>query len=247
MMRRFLLLPVRDFVAVVDAMTAHGVASWLALATAFVATWFVYVPVHELLHAAGCIVAGGTVSRLEIAPEYGGSLLASVFPFVASGSRYAGQLTGFDTQGSDAVYLATVLAPYVLTIMPGVPLLERAIRADGDGRRGSPWLVGIALPLAWAPFASIAGDYYEAGSILVTRGAGIVLSAPPLARLRGDDLVALISTLHRDGASPAEWAIVAASTAAGLLLALVTYHLGALVGRALATRAGTATLPEKAP
>jgi hypothetical protein len=241
-----LALPVRDFVAVVDAMGARGIPAWLALGAGLVACWFVYVPVHELLHAAGCFVAGGDVSRLEIAPEYGGALLASAFPFVVAGSRYAGQLTGFDTHGSDAVYLATVLAPYLLTIVPGVPLLERLVRAGPASRRASAFLIGVALPLAYAPFISIAGDYYEAGSIVVTRGARVAASEASLTRLRSDDLVALVAMLHRDGASSTEWAVVVASAAAGLALALVTYHLGALVGRAIPARGRAASSPEKA-
>src|SRR5512134_5555 len=113
--------PVRDYLAALDAMHPSPVRRWLLVVAAFAAAWFVYVPIHELMHAYGCIAAGGAVTRLEIAPEYGGALLARLFPFVASGSSYAGQLTGFDTRGSDAIYLATVLAPYLLTIFIGVP------------------------------------------------------------------------------------------------------------------------------
>ena len=92
----------------------------LALALGLAAGWFVYVPVHELLHAAGCATTGGTVTRLEIAPLYGGALLARIFPFVVPGGDYAGRLSGFDTRGNDLVYLATDLAPFVLTLLPGV-------------------------------------------------------------------------------------------------------------------------------
>ena len=42
---------------------------------------------HELLHAAACLAAGGEVTRLEIAPQYGGGLMARVFPFVVSGGE----------------------------------------------------------------------------------------------------------------------------------------------------------------
>ena len=44
--------------------------AWLALGLA--AGWWLYVPVHELLHALACLAAGGEVTRLEIDPLYGG-------------------------------------------------------------------------------------------------------------------------------------------------------------------------------
>ena len=143
-----------------------------ALALGLVAGWFVYVPLHELLHAAGCAATGGTVSRLEIAPLYGGSLLARLFPWVVSGGDYAGRLSGFDTGGSDLVYLATDLAPFLLTLFPGVWALRRAARA------GRGLLFGLAAPFALAPFLSLTGDAYEIGSILATR-------VPPWTAPRG--------------------------------------------------------------
>src|SRR5262249_18384187 len=94
----------------------------LALAAGL--TWWVYVPLHELAHAFGCMVGGGTVSRLDIDPLYGAALLQRVFPFVAVGSDYAGQLTGFDTRGSDLTYLLTDFLPFIATIIVGVPLLQ---------------------------------------------------------------------------------------------------------------------------
>ena len=243
----FVALPWRDLVAAIESVAAvlprrsdvefrsprrEGLppSAWLTLAAAFVVTWFVYVPVHELLHAYGCIVAGGDVTRLEIAPEYGGALLARVLPFVVAGSEYAGQLTGFDTHGSDAVYLATVLAPYVLTIFPGVMLLERRGRA-GAAPALRAAAIGIALPLAFAPFLSLAGDYYEAGSIIATRLAHAAGWLPDPARLRSDDVFRLAGRLRADDSGMADWSLVAVSFVAGSLLALLTYHLGALLSR----------------
>jgi hypothetical protein len=55
---------------------------------------------------------------------YGASLLTNIFPFVSTGSDYAGQLTGFDTHGSDLTYLFTVFFPFILTILLGVPLIK---------------------------------------------------------------------------------------------------------------------------
>jgi len=243
---RFVALPFRDAMSAAEAMSRRGGVSWLALALAFVATWFVYVPVHELLHAAGCIATGGAVTRLEIAPEYGGALVAALFPFVASGSRYAGQLTGFDVQGSDVTYLATVLAPYALTVLIGVPLLEHAARLDASSR-AQPWLLGIALPLALVPFGSMAGDFYEAGSIVVTRA--LLWAMPPigpLTHLRSDDLVALAGRLADASAPLADWSIVVASSVAGLVLALATYHLGACVARLVLRRSRIVEFSENA-
>src|SRR5689334_18269176 len=61
---RFALLPFRDYAAALDAPAARGLAQWMFVAAAFVAAWFVYVPIHELLHAFGCLAAGGSVTRL---------------------------------------------------------------------------------------------------------------------------------------------------------------------------------------
>jgi hypothetical protein len=226
----FVAQPWRDLVAAIDTLAQGGMKAWLALAAAFVVTWFVYVPAHELLHAYGCIVAGGEVTRLEISPEYGGALLARVFPFVVSGSEYAGQLTGFDTHGSDAMYLATVLAPYLLTIFPGVMLLERRANA-GTSLVLHAAAVGVALPLAFAPFISIAGDYYEAGSIVATRLAHESGWLPDPTRLRSDDVFKLAARLRAENAGFADWILAGASLVIGVVLALFTYRLGALLAR----------------
>ena len=41
-------------------------------------SWYVYVPIHELLHALGCAATGGTVTTLEVQTQYGGAILALV-------------------------------------------------------------------------------------------------------------------------------------------------------------------------
>ncbi|MBK8740004.1 MAG: hypothetical protein IPM02_10865 [Betaproteobacteria bacterium] len=223
--RRLFAEPVRDYLAALDAMRDRGVAGLAVAGVAFALAWFVYVPIHELFHAWGCLLAGGTVTRLEIAPEYGGALLARIVPFVVAGSAYAGQLTGFDTGGNDAIYLATVLAPFLLTILIGVPLLKRAARPLANpGWR--PWLLGASLPVAYAPFVSLPGDYYEAGAILVSRAAQWADPAHPLARWRGDDVFKLARELSGAGATGPDWLGMGASLAVGILLAFLTYHLG---------------------
>jgi hypothetical protein len=244
---RFLARPFYDYAAAAQSLFAGGIRSWLLAIGAFVVSWFIYVPVHELMHAYGCIAAGGSVTRLEIAPEYGGTLLARAFPFVVSGSSYAGQLTGFDTHGSDAVYLTTVLAPYLLTILAGVPLLWHAARP-----LRSAWMrllvFGAALPIAFAPFISITGDYYEAGSIVVTKLMHALDPSRAVGRWRSDDLFKLIGSLHAESATAFDWIVVAAGFAAGLVLALLTYHCGALVARLVTRRAPpSSTASEQGP
>jgi hypothetical protein len=189
------------------------------------------VPLHELLHAAGCWAAGGAVTRLEVDPLYGGVLLARVFPWVVAGGEYAGRLSGFDTRGSDAVYLATDLLPFVLTL-PGVWALRKAARA------GRPGLFGAAAPFALAPLLSLSGDAYEIGSILVTR-------LPPwsgaAALLRGDDVGLVFARVAGAAASP--WGGFVAALVAGVVWAWATYGLGGAVARALGEPALAAPAP----
>jgi hypothetical protein len=181
--------------------------------------WWLYVPVHELLHAAACLAAGGEVTRLEVAPLYGGGLLARVFPFVVSGGEYAGRLSGFDTHGSDLIYLATDLGPFVLTLFPGVWLLRRA------GTAGRPILFGLALPFALAPFLSLPGDAYEIGSILVTQ-------LPPWGEtLRGDDLIKKAEELAALPDAP--WGGFILAAVLGLAWAVLTCMAGGAVARVL--------------
>jgi hypothetical protein len=173
-------------------------------------SWWVYVPVHELMHAWGCLVAGGTVTRLEIDELYGAAWLARVFPYVSPGSEYAGRLSGFDTHGSDLVYLATVFFPFVPTLFPGV----LALRAAATARRPRGLYLGAAVPWALAPFVALTGDYYEMGSILVSRvAAGWMPDAP--SRWRSDDLVRLGTQLF-GGADPIRWTDAAGVSASGV-------------------------------
>jgi hypothetical protein len=200
-----------------------------AAAAGFLASWWIYVPLHELLHALGCQATGGRVWRLEIDSLYGASLVRRVFPFVEVGSSYAGRLTGFDTRGSDLVFLATDFAPYVLTILLGVPLLRAIPRV----RWRQPWRAGAfgaALPLAYAPFLSLGGDYYEMGSIVVTRLLAHVRPGFDLKRWRSDDVIELASKLF-----PAAVALdlrdvtgLCASLAVGVILSVATYAAGIL-------------------
>jgi hypothetical protein len=204
-----------------EAILAKSRPIWLSAGAIFFATiasWWVYVPVHELLHAFGCRAAGGRVTELRIAPLYGGRLLSLVFPFVRAQGEYAGRLEGFDTGGSDLVYIATDLTPYLLSIAAAFPLLRRA------RLRRSALSFGAGAVLVAAPIMGLVGDYFEVAGILVSDGLvrlGAVRTAA--AALRCDDLLALLADFPaRFPAHRAAWAVVTGGTflLAGLLVSL---------------------------
>jgi hypothetical protein len=234
MARPSLLRPfVQPFVDVLrglDRCLELGVRGLILTATGLLAGWWIYVPAHELLHAGACRAAGGQVIRLEIDNLYFGGLLARLFPFVVPASDYAGRLAGFDTRGSDWIYLATDLGPFLLTLMPGVWALRRAARA------GNAPLFGAAIPFALAPFLSLSGDAYEIGSILATR---LPPWSGPSARqlLRGDDLLRRLEMLA--AAPDAPWGGAVLAIVFGVLWAFLTYGLASLVARALGAPAPT--------
>lgn len=226
-MRRFFVQPFHDTVAAFEGGLAHRGApalGWIALGCAL--GWWIYVPLHELMHAWGCQLGGGTVSRLDIAEGYGGSLLQRVFPYVRVGSAYAGQLAGFDTGGSDVVYAVTVAFPYLLTLFPGVPLMVGAIVRRPRSPAGL-LVLGAALPPAWAPFLSVTGDYYELGAILASRAAARTLGIDGRA-WRGDDVFVIAA---RSGLGAGDLAGIACSLLAGILLAFATYAVARGVTR----------------
>lgn len=233
----FLNAPLADLLNGLDRVIARGGARALGLVGVGLALgWWLYVPFHELLHAAACVVAGGDVTRLEIAPVYGGALLERMFPFVVAGGDYAGRLSGFDTHGSDWVYLATDLGPYLLTLWPGVWALRFAAR-----RR---WALGFgaAVPVALAPFVSLTGDAYEIGSILSTRFlAGMFeLPAPALASVRGDDVFRVAPAVAAH-AAPGLWFLFAVALVLALGWAFATYWLAGRIAGLL----GEAPLPSE--
>lgn len=164
-MRSFFRQPFDDVLACLERIVTvkSPIRAMAPMMATLIVAWFIYVPIHELLHVLGCLLAGGEVDRLEIAPLYGGALMARVFPFVVSGGEYAGRLSGFDWKGSDLIYLATDFMPYLLTVLIGVPLIRLAA-----GRR-RPVMFGLGIILGLAPFYNLPGDYYEMGSIITTR------------------------------------------------------------------------------
>ncbi len=222
--KAFFSRPWLDVFRGLDASLEAGGRAFAAVGLGLAAGYWLYVPLHELLHAFACMATGGTVTRLEVAPTFGGVLLARIFPWVVSGGEYAGRLSGFDTGGSDLVYLATDLGPFLLTLWPGVWLLRWA------ARRRQAALFGASLPFALAPFLSATGDAYEIGSILVTR-------LPPWtepatrALLRGDDLLKKVPELA--ALEPAPWGGLVLATILGLAWAVATCALAGGVARLL--------------
>src|SRR2546422_938155 len=105
---RLLAAPAADVLACLDqavAGAARPSASLLLLLSSVVASWWVYVPVHELLHAVACVISGGEVRTLNISPIYGGVYLSRWLPWVQAGGEYAGRLSDFSTRRSDLRYL----------------------------------------------------------------------------------------------------------------------------------------------
>ena len=236
-LRGFFVAPPLDFWNGYARCLETGLRGLLLVFLGLAAGWWLYVPTHELLHAFGCLFTGGSVSRLEIDTLYGGGLLSHVFPFVHPGSDYAGRLSGFDTGGSDFVYLATDLAPFLLTVFPGVWALRRA----GAGRHAASF--GFWLPFALAPFLSLTGDAYEIGSIVTTW-------LPPwqgVEVLRSDDVFRLAGELAELDNPP--WMGAVLGAVLGTLWAFAVYGLGALVAgrlgvdpaRAAAADSGTSS------
>jgi hypothetical protein len=235
-----LVAPLQDYTAALEAAFPRFLpTSALAIVGGFAVSWWIYVPIHELLHAYGCILTGGEVTRLEISPEYGAAWLQTIFPFVAVGSDYAGQLTGFDTHGNDAIYLATDFLPFVLTILIGVPLLRSAGREQERPLRAAVKL-GVAMPVAYAPFISITGDYYEMGSILVSRVASWWVAGVPVERWRSDDLFKLAGELSAGDGAAFDVVGLAVAFVVGVVLIYVTYAAGIVCAQFLARQSRSA-------
>ena len=186
--------------------------------------WHIYTPIHELLHVGMCLLGGGSVTELALKPQYGGILLAKIFPFIVPDSDYAGQLTGFQTPNY-LVYAMVDFAPYVLSLV-GVTLVEYVRRSNKS------LLFGLAMLLTLVPFMSIPGDYYEAVSLLTTQIAEMTNPALPQGVLISDDLFLSISKLREAG----HWngitgALIAFGCLAAVYLCLVTLSLQVVVAR----------------
>jgi len=223
--------PLHDYLAALNICLGQFKASNLAaIILSCVVSWWCYVPIHELFHALGCIIGGGQVSRLEISTMYGAGFLKGFFPFIESGSTYAGRLTGFDTHGSDLIYLLTDFFPYILTIVLGVPLLKSVSSGNATPLKNSV-LFGISIPIAYAPFISITGDFYEMGSIIVSRAAASLVPTASPERWRSDDLFKLIENLFfsHNVQLFTDSVVVISSFLLGIVLIFTVYWAGAVL------------------
>ena len=227
-MLRVLTLPVHDYFGALNACLGDfKVRHLAAIVLSFFLAWWCYVPIHELSHAFGCIIGGGQVSRLEIAPIYGAAFLESIFSFVKSGSAYAGRLSGFDTYGSDLTYLLTDFFPYVFTILLGIPLLK-SVSSQNRAPFINSVIFGISLRFAYAPFISVTGDFYEMGSILVSRAAVLLIPSASPERWRSDDLFKLMDRMFFSGSIPhvLDIIVIGASFLAGVIIIFTVYWAG---------------------
>jgi hypothetical protein len=215
---------------------------WAGLAAAFAAMvlfWFLYVPLHELLHAAGCALSGGEVRELALQPRYGAGLLKEIFPFVVPGSGYAGRLTGFSVPGRFS-YLLVDLFPYLPSLF-GVALIRLA------GRRSRPALFGPAVLLAFMPVIAVPGDYHEAVSLFTSPLLETLAPGTPAGLLVSDDAVKLFLELRETGRlTAATLAVFAGGLFLSVLLAAATLALEAGIARILpGGRPGTGKLLDK--
>jgi len=161
--------------------------TFFLLCSGLIVGWWLYVPVHELLHAAGCIIGGGEVGQLEIKPIYGGNILSRFFSFVVSESYYAGRLSGFDTHGSDWTYGMTIYFPFTLSLF-GFLFLDLAVR------KKACFFFASLLPLTFAPLISLTGDFFELGSLFLFQ---IWAGPSEINRwLISDDIFRLLKDLH---------------------------------------------------
>ncbi len=228
MVKNILATPFEDFFSGLESSIAKF--SWpalLVLIISLVASWWIYVPLHELGHAFGCMLGGGTVTELQISPAYGAAFLKEILPFVTVGSEYAGQLTGFDTNGSDLIYLLTDFFPFLLTIFIGVPLLRSAA---GSKPIWASVKLGFGLLIAFGPFISFSGDYYEMGSIIVSRIANTISPVLDAFRWRSDDVFKLVGELFfsTEAYNTVDIIGVVLSFLLGIVLIYITYMLGVL-------------------
>ena len=170
----------------------RGIQRLIIILVGLLLGWWIYVPLHEFLHVAGCLLGGGQVTTLHLDPLYGGHIFASLFSFVSAGGDYAGRLTDFDTGGSDWVYALAVYAPFFLTL-PGFQLMKWS----GNSSRSLPF--GLAIPFAFAPVISLTGDFVELGSLTLFQAWQGTESMH--RSLVNDDLFRLIEELGSDAST----------------------------------------------
>jgi len=112
----------------------------------------------------------------------------------------------------------------------GVPLLKSAKYSNSFYACVK---LGISIPIAFAPFFSIIGDYYEMGSILTSRIFHLFDPAIDINRWRSDDIFNLINKMFVSGSYGAILDIFGITTSLflGIILAFLIYYLGHLWSR----------------
>lgn len=230
-----LLLPLQEIIrGLFDPLAMKHRSSlagiFLPLLLVVAIAWFVTVPVHELLHALGCLMSGGSVHELTIQRLYGGAVLERLIPFVRAGGTYAGQLSDFDTGESDICYFITVLFPYILTVFFGIPMLALARRS------GNPLPHGIGIVHSLLPLVSVTGDYYEMGSIAATRIAGFVPGSREAELIRGDDL-AIVVTRVTESNMAGGFLLIGFSLLLAVLFIWATWWCSLVCSRVIARKA----------
>jgi hypothetical protein len=205
MIRRVLKAQLDAYSAVLDGSAQRLLLVLVACAACL---WFL-VPVHELLHVAGCLLTGGSVTELELRPIFGGRMLARWLPWVAPRGEYAGRLSGFDPAG-DLSYMVTVVLPHLLLAPLGAALCRWSVRHHRAA------VFGAGAAAAFQPLMSLTGDFYEAGSIPITALAAAVGSDDTMV-LRGENMLEAILQAAEIGTAAA-WLVVLLAAAAGLLL-----------------------------
>ena len=81
-----LLYPVRGTLSLLREMLhiyerLLAIGGWRSLIAALsgaVVCWFIYTPIHEMLHVLACWATGGTVRELELQTIYGGAIFAEI-------------------------------------------------------------------------------------------------------------------------------------------------------------------------
>ena len=180
----------------------------------FVSFW-IYVPIHELMHAFATFLVGGEVRELAIDATYGGVFFAKIFPFVVSESEYAGQLTDFTTPNKFAYFIVDMF-PYLLSL-PGVLLIRLAAKYK------RLWLFSLGFLLMLVPLTQIFGDFYEAASLSMGEIMSLLNPSLDPNLIVSDDMFKLLSTI--DESSKGNLLIyisIALSLLLGLILAWLT-------------------------
>ena len=184
----------------------------LVLLLVFFISFWVYVPIHELMHAFATILVGGEVRELAIDATYGGVFFAKIFPFVVSESDYAGQLTDFTTPNKFAYFIVDMF-PYLLSL-PGVLLIRLAAKYK------RLWLFSLGFLLMLVPMTQIFGDFYEAASLGIGELMSLVNPNLDPDLIVSDDMFKLLGEIHESESTNALiYIFVGLSLFIGLILA----------------------------